>query len=91
MKVQLKVVAVLGQRTFKSGNGQDVVAVPMLLEQGRDQFFAEAYGTSAMTLPEHLGGGDYVWADLSFAVGSWDKDGQRQYSQRVQISNVTRV
>ena len=32
MKVQLKVVAVLGQRTFKSVNGQDVVAIPLLLD-----------------------------------------------------------
>ena len=91
MKVQLKVVAVLGQRVFKSGNGQDVVAVPMLLEQGRDQFVAEAIGTAAMTLPENLGGGDYVWADLSFSAGSSERDGQKQYWQRVQISNVVRV
>ena len=91
MKVQLKVVALLEKRVFKSANGQDVEAVPMLLEQGRDQFFAEAYGTSALTLPENLGGGDYVWADLSFSTGWSVKEGKKQYWQRVLISNVSRV
>ena len=92
MKELLKVVEIFPQRSFETQNHETVVSVPMILEQGRDQFFAEAYGKEALSLPQNLGGGEMVWADLSFSVRSWEnKESQRVYSQSVQVSNVRRI
>ena len=91
MKYLLKVVAVLPKREFPAKNGEKIEVVPIRLMQGRDQFLADAMGGDARSLPENLGGGDYVWADLSFSVREWDKDGQMNYGQNVNISKVERL
>ena len=92
MKQLLKVIEVMPQRTFESRNGEKVVAVPMLLEQGRDVFFGEAFGKEALSLPDNLWGGEMVWADLAFSVRQWEnQQRERVYSQGVQVSNVRRV
>lgn len=92
MKHLVKVVEILPQRSFDTKNGEKVVSVPMLLEQGRDQFYAEAYGKEALALPENLGGGEMIWCDLSFSVNSWEnQQNEKVYTQRVQVSNVRRV
>ena len=92
MKHLVKVVEVLPQRSFETKNGERVVSVPMVLEQGRDQFYVEAMGKEATSLPENLGGGDLVWCDLSFNVSSWENQkNEKVYSQRVQVSGIRRV
>lgn len=91
MKQLLKVVEVLPKRQFDSKNGEKIEVVPMRLQQGRDQFVADAVGGDARSLPENLGGGDYVWADLAFSVREWEKDGQKMYGQSVNISRVERL
>ena len=92
MKYLLKVVAVLPKRDFTAKNGEKIDVVPIRLTQGRDQFMADAMGADARSLPENLGGGDYVWADLAFSVRIWDgKDGQKMYGQSVNIAKVERL
>ena len=91
MKYLLKVVAVLPKRDFTAKNGEKIDVVPLHLMQGRDQFVADAVGVDARSLPENLGGGDNVWAELSFSVRVFDKDGQKNYNQNVNISKVERL
>ena len=91
MKYLLKVVAVLPKRDFTAKNGEKIDVVPIRLMQGRDQFVADAVGEDAHSLPKNLGGGDNVWCELSFSVREWDKDGQKNYKQSVNISKVERL
>ena len=83
MKQLLKVVEVLPKRQFDSRSGEIIEVVPLRLMQGRDQFIADAVGSDARLLSENLGGGDYVWADLSFSVREWEKDGQNASVSKV--------
>jgi|GEM_PF-5112383 len=92
MKQLVKVVEIHPQRSFETKNGERIVSVPMVLEQGRDQFYVEAMGKEATSLPENLGGGDLVWCDLSFYVRSWEiQKNEKVYSQKVQVSCIRRV
>jgi len=91
MKVQLKVIEVMPQRTFTTQRGENMVARGIRFTQGRDQIYGEVFGQQALTLPDNLGGGDNVWCDLSFTVNRREYEGKIFYEQRVNISNVERV